>query len=32
MNYMAVSELGEGELREFVQLIKDRTVENQPEK
>ena len=30
MNYLAVSELGEKELREFVQMIQDQTVESKP--
>ena len=30
MNYLAVSELGEKELREFVQMIQDQTVDSRP--
>jgi anti-sigma factor RsiW len=30
MNYLAVSELGEKEFREFVQMIQDQTVETRP--
>jgi len=30
MNYLAVSELGEKELREFVQMIQDQTVDARP--
>jgi len=30
MNYLAVSELGEKELREFVQMIQDQTIESRP--
>jgi anti-sigma factor RsiW len=30
MNYLAVSELGEKELREFAQMIQDQTVESRP--
>jgi hypothetical protein len=30
MNYLAVSELGEKEFREFVQMIQDQTVDSRP--
>ena len=30
MNYLAVSELGEKELREFVGMIQDQTIESRP--
>ena len=30
MNYLAVSEIGEKELREFVQMIQDQTVDSRP--
>ena len=30
MNYLAVSELGEKELREFVQMIQDQTIDSRP--
>jgi hypothetical protein len=31
MNYLAVSELGEKELRDFVQMIQDQTANSRPE-
>jgi len=31
MNYLAVSEIGEKELREFVQMIQDQTIDSRPE-
>ena len=30
MNYIAVSELGEKELKEFVQMIQDQTIDSRP--
>jgi anti-sigma factor RsiW len=30
MNYLAVSELGEGELRDFVKMIQEQTVDSRP--
>jgi hypothetical protein len=30
MNYLAVSELGEKEFRDFVKMIQDQTVETRP--
>ena len=30
MNYLAVSELGEKEFRDFVTMIQDQTVETRP--
>jgi anti-sigma factor RsiW len=30
MNYVAVSELGEGELQDFVRMIQDQTIDARP--